>query len=65
MKIGYEDRKMVLEKYYDGIEIHREEKIIYAKFLSPHRVISTDRITGGLSDELEYIYNHQSCALGQ
>ncbi|MBC8231622.1 adenosylcobinamide amidohydrolase [bacterium] len=52
---------MVLEKYYDGIEIHREEKIIYAKFLSPHRVISTDRITGGLSDELEYIYNHQSC----
>ena len=52
---------MILEKYYDGIEIHREEKIIYVKFLSPHRVISTDRIAGGLSDELEYLYNHQSC----
>jgi len=52
---------MILEKYYDGIEIYREEKIIYVKFLSPHRVISTDRIAGGLSDELEYLYNHQSC----
>ena len=51
----------MLAKYYDGIEIHREEKIVYVKFLSPHRVISTDRIAGGLSDELEYLYNHQSC----
>jgi adenosylcobinamide amidohydrolase len=52
---------MMIAKYYDGIEIHREEKIIYVKFLSPHRVISTDRVVGGLSDELEYLYNHQSC----
>jgi len=52
---------MMLAKYYDGIEIHREEKIVYVKFLSPHRVISTDRISGGLSNELEYLYNHQSC----
>jgi len=52
---------MILEKYYDGIEVHREEKIVYVKFLSPHRVISTDRIAGGLSDEFKYLYNHQSC----
>jgi len=51
----------MLEKYYNGIEIHREDKIVYVKFLFPHRVISTDRISGGLSDELEYLYNHQSC----
>jgi len=52
---------MVLGKYYNGVEIHRKEKIVYGKFLLPHRVISTDRVSGGLSDELEYIYNHQSC----
>jgi adenosylcobinamide amidohydrolase len=52
---------MILGRYYDGIEIHRKEKIIYVKFLSPHRVISTSRLNGGLSDELEYLFNHQSC----
>jgi|GEM_PF-5855419 len=27
---------MLLGRYYDGIEVHREEKIIYVRFLSPH-----------------------------
>ena len=46
---------------YDGIEIHRNEKIIYVNFLVPHRVISTCRVNGGLRDDLEGIVNHQSC----
>ncbi len=52
---------MLLERFYDAIEVHREEKIIYVRFLSPHRVISTCRVDGGLRDDLEYIYNHQAC----
>ena len=46
---------------YDGIEIHRKEKIMYVNFLVPHRVISTCRVNGGLRDDLEGIVNHQSC----
>ena len=52
---------MLIETYYNGVEIHREEKIIYAKFIQPHQVLSTCRAAGGLQDGLGYIYNHQSC----
>lgn len=53
---------MLLARYYEGVEIHRADKIIYARFLNPHRVISTCRSsTGGIRDDLEYLYNHQSC----
>jgi adenosylcobinamide amidohydrolase len=53
---------MKLAQFYDGIEVHREEKIIYVKFLAPHRVLSTCRSSaGGLRDDLEYLYNHQAC----
>ena len=52
---------MRIDTYYDGVEIHREEKIIYAKFLQPHTVLSTCRAAGGLQRGLEYVYNHQSC----
>lgn len=52
---------MLLEKFYDGLEIHREEKIVYAHFLVPHRVISTCSAAGGLRDDLTHLYNHQSC----
>lgn len=51
---------MLIEKH-DGIEIHRKEKIIYVNFLSPHRVISTCGVNGGLRDDLEGIANHQLC----
>jgi len=51
---------MLLGSYYDGVEVHREEKIIYARFLAPHRVISTCQAAGGLRDDLGYLYNHQS-----
>ncbi len=52
---------MRIDSFYDGVEIHREEKIIYARFLRAHRVLSTCRAAGGLRDDLEYLYNHQSC----
>ncbi len=52
---------MLLDRYYDGVEIHREDKIIYARFLSPHRVISTCPAAGGVRDDIDVLYNHQSC----
>lgn len=52
---------MLIDSFYDGLEIHREDKIIYGKFLQPHTVISTCRAAGGVQKGLEYIYNHQGC----
>jgi adenosylcobinamide amidohydrolase len=52
---------MRLGAYYDGVELHREDKLVYARFLLPHRVISTCPAAGGLRDNLGYLYNHQSC----
>jgi len=52
---------MLLGTYYEGVEIHREEKIVHARFLVPHRVISTCHVAGGLRDDLTHLYNHQSC----
>jgi len=52
---------MHLDTFYNGVAIHREEKIIYARFLKPHSVLSTCRAAGGLRTDLDYLYNHQSC----
>lgn len=52
---------MLIDVYYNGVEIHREEKIIYARFLRPHQVLSTCRAAGGFQSGLAYVYNHQSC----
>lgn len=52
---------MHIDTFYEGVEIHRREKIIFARFLHPHSVISTCRAAGGLQSDLTYIYNHQSC----
>ncbi len=53
---------MRLAKFYEGVEIFREEKMIYARLIVPHRVLSTCRSsTGGLHDDLMYLFNHQSC----
>lgn len=52
---------MLIETLYNSVEIHREEKIIFAKFLQPHHVISTCRVAGGLREDMGYVYNHQSC----
>jgi len=52
---------MYLGSYYDGVELHRDEKIVYARFLTPHRVISTCSAAGGIREDLACLYNHQSC----
>lgn len=52
---------MLLGTFYEGVEIHRGEKIVFARFLVPHRVISTCHVAGGLRDDLTGLYNHQSC----
>ncbi|MGE4402148.1 MAG: adenosylcobinamide amidohydrolase [Desulfobulbus sp.] len=52
---------MLIDTLYNGVEIHREEKIIYARFLKPHSVLSTCRVAGGLRTDLTCLYNHQSC----
>ena len=52
---------MHLNTYYNGIELYRGDKIIYAKFLEPHLVISTCRAGGGLQSGFDYVLNYQSC----
>jgi hypothetical protein len=44
-----------LAEFYDGIELYREEKIVYARLIVPHRVLSTCRsCAGGLHDDLMF-----------
>ncbi len=52
---------MYLNTYYNGVELNRGDKIIYARFLEPHLVLSTCRTGGGLRRRLEYVLNYQSC----
>lgn len=52
---------MVLGRFYDGLEVSRHDKIIVARFLRPHMVVSTCRAAGGMHNDLQCIYNHQSC----
>jgi adenosylcobinamide amidohydrolase len=52
---------MLIGQYYNGVEIHRGNKMLYAKFLTPHRTISTCRVNGGFSEDLGTLLNHQSC----
>ncbi len=52
---------MYLQTLYNGVELHREDKIIYGRFLEPHLVLSTCRSSGGLQRKMNYVLNHQSC----
>ncbi len=52
---------MLLAKFYDAVELRRREKIVIARFLEPHLVISTCRAAGGIRSDLEHIFNHQVC----
>ncbi|MDR3203749.1 MAG: adenosylcobinamide amidohydrolase [Deltaproteobacteria bacterium] len=52
---------MLLGRFYDALELHREEKIIYGLFLRPHLVVSTSRAGGGQRGDLKYLANHQGC----
>ena len=46
---------------YGGVDVYRIQKMLVLRFNKPHRVISTCRVNGGLHDDLECIFNHQSC----
>lgn len=50
-----------MDLVYEGLKLYREDKIIYAEFCSPHRVLSTCRAAGGLREDLKYLCNHQNC----
>jgi Uncharacterized conserved protein len=52
---------MLMDIFYGGLELHRKEKILYARFLKPHQVLSTCRVAGGLRTDLDFLYNHQGC----
>ncbi len=52
---------MKVETLYDGVEIHRLERMVIAKFTCPHRVISTCSVNGGISGRMDAVFNHQSC----
>ncbi|HHE31501.1 MAG TPA: adenosylcobinamide amidohydrolase [Chlorobaculum parvum] len=46
---------------FGDAEVHRDGKMISVRFLAPHRVVSTCRVHGGLRDDLDGVFNHQSC----
>lgn len=46
---------------FGDTEVHRNGKLIAVRFNAPHQVISTCRVHGGLRDDLECVFNHQSC----
>ncbi|MDR1314343.1 MAG: adenosylcobinamide amidohydrolase, partial [Deltaproteobacteria bacterium] len=52
---------MLLGNFYDGLELRRGNKIVYARFNSPHAVLSTARANGGYREDLLYLFNHQAC----
>jgi len=52
---------MKLDTLYNAVDLYRKEKIVYAHFLKPHRVLSTSRLNGGTREGLDYLINHQSC----
>lgn len=46
---------------YGAVDVHRVGKMLVVRLNAPHRVISTCRVNGGLHDDLECVFNHQSC----
>lgn len=52
---------MLLNTYFDAIELHRNDKFVALRFRAPHRVISTSLDNGGVANDLDLVYNHQGC----
>ena len=52
---------MLLNTYFDAIELHRNDKFVALRFRAPHRVISTSLDNGGVAADLDLVYNHQGC----
>jgi len=53
-----------MKRPYDGLELIRRPRLIGGRLLRPHRVLSTDPVDGGLREDLEGVFNHQSCEEG-
>jgi adenosylcobinamide amidohydrolase len=52
---------MLLNTYFGAIELHRDDKFVALRFLTPHQVISTGFENGGIVGGLDLVYNHQGC----
>lgn len=52
---------MFITTFYDGVAIYRTDKVIYARFLEPHVVLSTCMVAGGMRNDLDFVLNHQTC----
>ena len=52
---------MKIGSYCEAVELRREGKVIHAKFLRPHRALSTCRFDGGPREDIDYLFNDQSC----
>ncbi len=50
-----------LHVFYNGVEIERRDKLVLARFLKPHRLISTCQAAGGMREDIDVFFNHQSC----
>ena len=52
---------ITLHTYYESLEIVRERHLLMMKFGTPHRVLTTCRLNGGLRDSIRCFINHQIC----
>ena len=52
---------MRLRSFFDAIDLHRDEKFVSVRFRRPFRVISTSGASGGIAENLDLVFNHQSC----
>jgi adenosylcobinamide amidohydrolase len=52
---------MLLKRFFDSAELHRDDKLASVRFLVPFRVLSTCHAHGGFADHLDLVFNHQSC----
>ncbi|GAB6145656.1 hypothetical protein [Desulfocicer niacini] len=44
---------MHIDTFYQRVALYRNDKILYAGFLVPHRVISTCQVAGGIREDME------------
>jgi adenosylcobinamide amidohydrolase len=52
---------MRLGTWYEGVELHRTGRLLYGRFLVPHRVLSTCQVRGGVREDLQVVVNRQVC----
>ena len=52
---------MLLDSFYDAINLHRRDKVVLVKWDAPHRTLSTCPVNGGVREDLKAVFNHQMC----